>query len=379
MGITKSPEEPIGRIPKFLFRMELQDAKANVPHLHSILWTADDLLSPEGLMDALGRIRGFLGDIIRPNEREEYFKKGIFKSADDIASFTAMMGQILLNPCPAEHSFVDIKIDHTQEAISVMQAIGAARLPGLHAKSSKLVFEPLEPCLLARKHVPPAHGNEGMISPVPGRLVAINPNTDNIQYTTGYTLARYLAKYIVSVDCYNVISIKPPSPEQDSRTFNVQGELLLNTKVTGNRTAQKQKAPSKRTPKRKQGRAINVAEFYMMLFGYAPIMTNLKWVDIPTQPFEERAARERQKPIEKLVRESEYLQSLQTDALTAVNTCASHHVRMLKDFPAWRQFTPSQLKKIEDDLESPLSTDLVTVFGVRPPELRFVMSESWCN
>ena len=38
-------------------------------------------------------------------------------------------------------------------------------------------------------------------------------------------------------------------------------------------------------------------------------------------------------------------------------------------------FTPNQLRKATDDLQSPFTTDQVTLFGMRPPELRFVMTQ----
>lgn len=127
-----------------------------------------------------------------------------------------------LNPSPSEHSFVPIPIEHSQEAIHVMQTIGVAAPPSpQHKAGEQLHFEPLVECLEAKKHIPPAHGNEGIISPVPGSLMARNPNTSNIQFTTGYTLSRYLAKYVVSIDVYNVLRICPPRPRENQDTFHV--------------------------------------------------------------------------------------------------------------------------------------------------------------
>jgi len=41
----------------------------------------------------------------------------------------------------------------------------------------------------------------------------------------------------------------------------------------------------------RQGRAINVSEFYMMLYGYKPVLTNVKFVKVVSKPPEEKAAR----------------------------------------------------------------------------------------
>ena len=89
---------------------------------------------------------------------------------------------------------------------------------------TKLFLKTTVQSLLAIKHVPPAHGNEGIISPVAGSLVAQNLCSDNIQFPTGYTFSRYLTKYIVPVDNYNIIKVKPPNSDSDSNAFHVQGE-----------------------------------------------------------------------------------------------------------------------------------------------------------
>jgi len=410
MYLTDSPEEPIGKVTKHMFRMELQDAKANLPHLHAMLWTEDDLDSEEGLEAALDRIRGFVTDIIRPEERKHFIEEGVFPDESAVLRFMEMVQSFLnhkhdrrcfihsfdkntglpketvrckandnfrVNPSPSEHTFVDIPVEHSQEAIHVMQQIGVAEPPPAgHRPGDTLIFEALEKCLVAKKHHPPAHGDEGIISPTFGSLLAVNPNMDNVQFATGYTLSRYLAKYIMSIDLYNVINIRPPRPTGNSNTYEVQGEHELNQKITGNRIQKaktKGKGSDSRTPKGRECRAMNVAEFYMMLFGYAPVMTNIPFVEIVTKPFEERSARERWKPLARLIQANP---TLQGRALTAVDTVPGHHVRQARHFPSWRMFTVTQLQKIEDDLQSPLSTDSVTIFGMRPPELRFVMRQS---
>jgi len=171
----------------------------------------------------------------------------------------------------------------------------------------------------------------------------------------------------------NVIRIRPPKKGSPD-TFQVQAEQTLNTKITRNKiaVAKKEQTPSSKAPKLRHARALNVVEFYMHLFGYPSIMTNIAFEFIPTQPYEERAATERRKPIEDLSDDP----SLQNQALTAANTCPSHHIRIARNFPSWRHFTPTQIKKIEDDLLSPLKTDQVTIFGFRPPELRFACRQS---
>ena len=399
--ITKSPDQPLGEMTKFWFRMELQDAKANVPHLHSILWTTDRMDTEEGMAKVLSRIRGYIQGILTRAEKDELLGKGIFTSEDAIMRLLDTMSSILphhhVRRCytanyegsgrrvrtlickmvnrfktsrsPAEHVFEDIPVEHSQEAIQVMQEIGAAR-PKQHANGS-YILESYFDWMKAIKHVPPSHGDEGIISPVPGYLVAINPNSDNIQFPTGYTLPRYLTKYLASVDVYNLLRVCVPPKDDKEECFTVFGEELLNNKVTRNRLAQSKKVQTKRTAAATHARAINIAEFYMHLFNYDPVLTNLEFVKLDTSPFEERRCKERMKPIESLLRHSP---SIQNVALTALNTVPCHAIRRIKNLPLWRQFQPSQVQKIQDDLHSPLNTDSVTIFGMRPPEILFVMN-----
>jgi len=433
--ITKSKEQPLGDISKFFFRFELQEAEANLPHVHSILWTNDDLKTEEGLNAALDRIRGFISDIIRKEEMQEYLETGLFENEKAITRFLEMMGTVLphehlrrcftvtknpdnntdevtlrckvadnysLNPRPSEHTFIDIPVEHSQESIHVMQTLGLCQPPPPdHAPGKPLLFEPTIDSLKAKKHVPPANGNEGIVSPVPGKLIARNPNACNIQFTTGYLISRYLAKYVASIDEYNVIKITPPKATDDPNTFNVEGHVQLNTKITGNKIHQQKKRKKESRSNTRQARAINIIETYMLLFGYDPIIKNMDFVNVPTQPFEERSASNRITPLQRFLNNDENKdlrnKSMQCIALSAMDTVPCHHVResFLRDaqnivnfdssgnpvnrFPKWRRFTSNQVQKAEDDLQSPLQPDFVTLFSLRPPELRFIMHQDKYN
>ena len=398
--ITQSPEQPIGPVDQYLFRLELQDAKANVPHIHSLLWTTDDLDTEEGLNNALDRIRGFVLDFVRPHEREHYIETGVFEDNDAIQRFLSMVQTFLThrhtrrcfvckpskndegktvmtmkckandnwkgNPCPSEHSFVPIPVKHSKDAIFVMVSLG------LGTVTDNGTFMPSEKCLQAMKHYPPAHGNEGIISPVFAGLIAINPNMSNVQFATGYTLSRYLAKYIVAVDLYNTIRITPPKKSDEQNTFTIHGQELPNQKVTGNRIQETKRKRStngvSRIKGHKEGRAFNVTEFYMMLYGYSPIITNISFHNISSRPYDERGGRDREPPIQRI----EKPPHLQNVALTAIDCMPSHSYRLQLNLPVWRQLLDTQVQVVFDDIQSPVSTNQVTCFGARPPELMFV-------
>ena len=177
--ITKSPEKPMGNVTGHWSRFELQDPKAigNLPHMHTSIWTDDDLKTTKGLHTACDRIRGFVEDFVRPDEKKVYFEKKVFTSQHEFAEFKELLQRILPHQhkrrcyivcrssgnkltlrCKAkdnwknskskgEHSFRQIPVNHTQDAMRIMQRIGvAAKQNGVitgEGKSDDLQFIPL--------------------------------------------------------------------------------------------------------------------------------------------------------------------------------------------------------------------------------------------
>ena len=408
--ISKSPDQPMGKVDSFWARLELQDPfqKGNLPHMHCAIFTDDDLTTQEGLFKASDRIRGFVDDIVRPSEADELIRMGVYDSVSDISAFKDLMRRFLphrhhnrcfivvkkkdgsgvsvqkrckvtdnweTSKCKSEHTYPTIPLQHTQEAIKAMQEIGvcAPHADGL-PEGEELEFIPLVTWLKSTQHIPPSHGDEGIISPVIGALVAINPNSDNCQLTNSYFISRYLAKYISKIDEYGRITITPPTSKGDPGTFNAKGETLMNTKITGNKMHQAASSKRGTTTKSSKSLAVNVVDTYLRIFGYPTIMTNLRTVKVSTDTFECRAARERKrKPIDNLRGQH---QGLQTQALTPIQSVPAHHARKTTpNMLLWRMFTDSQITKAYDDLFSPLTPDSVTRFGFRPPEIRFVMNQ----
>ena len=226
-----------------------------------------------------------------------------------------------------EHCFVPIDPQHTQEAIKVMIDIGVAANKtvsrGMLQEGTLYEFVPLLRTLQPHQHIPPCQGNDGIISPVLGALVAINPNSDNCQMVSSYFVARYLAKYVVHIDECLTVKIRAPQPQGSAAEYPTQPTKLLNTKITSNKQAQKDDLDRGHNPKIKNALGINVTQVYMMLFGYPSVYTNLGHVKYSTDSYGNRAARERKrKPIDYLVAKYKTLQNV---ALTPLNTVPAHH------------------------------------------------------
>ena len=198
-----------------------------------------------------------------------------------------------------EHSYRDIPVKHTQEAIRTMQRIGVAKksLPSVlkEGDHDDLEFTPLFEWLAGNEHIPPSHGDEGIISPVIGALIAVNPNCDNCQLTNNCFISRYLSKYIAKIDEYGRIYIRPPASTNERNVFSVQGDTRLNTKITSNSFNDTSEKHNKNSHKKNFATAlpINIADVYMKYFDYPTILTNLRTVKISTSSYENRASTER--------------------------------------------------------------------------------------
>ena len=160
--IWHSPEQPLGKVTKFFLRVEFQEEKGNYPHFHNMMWAEDDLATEEGINAVVDRIRGYTEDILHPDEIDQYIGDGVFSNYDAALSFLDMIATVLphlhmtrcfittqneetgdsqtkpkckvpnnykLNPSPSEHSFINLPIQHSQEAMHIMQEIGAAKPP----------------------------------------------------------------------------------------------------------------------------------------------------------------------------------------------------------------------------------------------------------
>jgi hypothetical protein len=75
--ISKSDEQPLGKVEDIWWRHEYQTAKANLSHIHALIRLAKT--ESEALI--LDRIHGMVGDLIRPEEAEQFIAEGVSVSA----------------------------------------------------------------------------------------------------------------------------------------------------------------------------------------------------------------------------------------------------------------------------------------------------------
>ena len=107
----------------------------------------------------------------------------------------------LLSPNPARHEFIEIQAVHSKLALEVLSKLDMIQIH----QDSDLMPVAKDKALIARHHVPPTSGDDGILLPVLGTLAVLNPCTDNAQYLDSFGVSRYLATYVASVnECQRV-------------------------------------------------------------------------------------------------------------------------------------------------------------------------------
>ena len=93
--ITKSPEEPVGKVDNIWMKRELQETKGNVPHIHSILWLAEDDGTPQGVMKVVQCSRASISMMLSSDEYSEMKNQGILSSQEELLDILQTLSTIL--------------------------------------------------------------------------------------------------------------------------------------------------------------------------------------------------------------------------------------------------------------------------------------------
>lgn len=393
--VSKSPERPLGRVTKIWWRHEYQGEKGNLSHIHCLLWTDD---TDENTI--LDRIRGSVSELIRPDEIEPLLNEGYFSNVEHINEIRdygrrflfhhcdqrclrrtgpgdndfkcRVPAAILLNPTHTQHSRVTIEPHHTAAALDVLKEVHLC-----HQDSTTGHFMPLDRRFVNERCYPCAMPGEGIMSPTNGRIFAYTLSQSNIQRTTGYFSSRYLAKYVAGIDEGNKVYVAPGN-DQARGDQQITPELVLHTelyhapKVTGSKINIDKRQKKLKQSKYPHGRALALTEALTRVMDYSQVYTNIPFEVLATTAMAERPGYDRVKPG---IGDERFMSSSGPADLIPGNHIASVTAREALRLPPWRYLTLSEKMLLLDNLYSPVTVDKTTVFGVRPPELRFVMNQ----
>ena len=406
----KGPSLEIGNIWN---RSEIQNDKdGKAPHQHTLIFLKNPPKDEKELNEILVLIRASMEYFISENEKEKIKENGILSSSfETMINFLDKAEELLkhhctsrclipvqkknkktgektgiierrckqpdyrlLSPHPNVGCFQSIQVEHDENAKKVLANIGVIEKKYRKDSEEQLLdFIPSNEyveTLSAKRYCPPCGTSGTKQSLANPFLFGMTASAMNLQYTHGYLVSRYLAKYVASVDKSNRIEL---SMKKESGPIDVElkPEIGFNSKITGNKIAARESL-SKTDTKKILGRTLPMSELVMQCMNYRTVMTDFKYEYIPTQALAFRTSVARKRPIieeimKDFVGDAPSLRDLNVSYINA-----SYEVRRLLEFEKGRQLTKYQLYTYADCLYDDAKLDKIGQFSLRPPELLFV-------
>jgi hypothetical protein len=384
--ICHSPEKPLGKVINAWYRHEYQESAGNLSHLHFLLWIDR---TNEDLSTTLERIRGSYLDFVSPEEIDDFVKDGMtYKDKNNPTELQDLAAQFLTHICssrcmkrrdkngdlqcrvtnnglesptPYKHTLALVNVEHTQASSDLLSNLGLL-------DRTEFGYVPLDDSLQGYKHYPPSRGADGKFSQCNNRLFAGTKSNQNLIFVTGYFASRYVAKYSAKIDESNRVYIGAGQQQANSMTLDVQ--FLHNTKITGSKINEQKLMSTRKDHNHPTGRAISIMEMMQATLGYDMVYTDIVFEYLPTTPLGERTGVKISPKQEMRFRNSLCPQDLSSAEYIATYVVRNKEQRHL--MKEWQRLAPSETIILRDAALSDVSIDKITIFGVRPPELRFV-------
>ncbi|MHA7927462.1 MAG: GIY-YIG nuclease family protein [Marinobacter sp.] len=412
-----------GGIENVIDRSEIQgESDGKHPHHHTQLFMKRKKLSNKEKRRLLAVIRGCRQTFIVDNERKDLCERGLLpKDFGDQLDFLEEAVEKLSHHCTkrcqvlkrdengkitqerqcrvpdnrkmsefaSESTFSDVHIEHSQQTLDCLLQLGMI-LPTLVDGSTNVltgeVCKPFMSILQGQRHIPACLQADSIFSPANPVLYSMLRSSMNLQYTTSYLVARYLAKYIGQIDKSQRLIFRPKFAartdlpiERQANVMDVQmDESLLNTKITRNRIGgdEAKQAREKQISSglEIEGRAISVSEMLGQFYAYPQIRTSFKYINIPTQAMGHRPTIGKTADVVNLARKGYIPGNVSNvDDLDPGFSFPCFIARFnLKWKAPTMQFDDFQCTTYLDALFQPSSMDKITLFSLRPPELSFV-------
>jgi hypothetical protein len=284
------------------------------------------------------------------------------------------------NPDPTNYTTVHVDPKHTENAIKILADCGLAGQPPEDDPGKLVDCHPLLEC---KRELPPMRRHDGNMSPVIPRLFIGMPSMMNAQPMTGYSVNRYVVKYVADMDkntqtIFNVDINNPTRIKADT-------EFLFNTKVTSSAIGTEMRLEKKRNKTHVQGRCMSRHEMVQVLLGDPQVRTNLVFKRVSTAPLSERPGVEKRakvntRPSDDELELSRYRRQCGNDSVAFV-MLPDQVRREVSRLAQWRQFTPSQVTHMNDTFFSKVSLGGIEVHSWAAAEAvrqLDVFASRWC-
>ena len=358
--IEKSSEQPLGPVQELWYRYEFQDKAGALPHIHAVIWTHEDPFSSEVRERIVCETPRFRGELVK-----KLAELGLEKSLSEINDLCELFGIVQTHNCEAakrrccketerhgvvcrvpkypaslEYSYKPVYHRFSEECVDLLMSMDLAHFNDTVCR----VIASAE--LAGGKHHYPASYREH-ISPTNPLIFSLIKSSCNVQICDPYLSARYIAKYAAGVEVRSTVTLKAGS---QSNVLGATESDLKNEKITGVRFH------SNNEEGKVVGRKISSTECAWWLLDFPYVFSNIEFIHIPTTP--------------KRFRPGFYHRKKVPNHQFTSSGCNLNDSRT--DLPAWRQFTSYQIRTLQEETNSMLTVDKVTIFSLRPPELLFV-------
>ena len=362
--LKNSEEAILGKITDIWGRAEFQTLVGNPPHYHFLLWIKDfdetkiDQIivnTKKHLMDALEKMLHSDIGLIQ-NRQHLYY---IFDKYCKIQSHSCDTrdghcsrkrgkdGESVCRFPPYQLSnfswLKDIPVHYSAEAYIILEKMGLVKANDGYGFD---VGHELQ----CNKFSYPSAKNEHMMPNSPA-LFAITKSSGNVLFVTKNFSAKYLNKYAAGKEEHPEVLIKAG---KSADSFQANVATLKNTKISGVSLHE-----TKSANREVNGiKALHVAqtEFVWWSLRLPSIHTTFDFIHVPSLALEHRGA----------------VLKVNSSNFSVINNAIN--LREELQIPTEFCFTPNQKVIIEDNASSLLSTDKVTKFSIRPPELFFIKS-----
>ena len=206
------------------------------------------------------------------------------------------------------------------------------------------------------KHQYPAEIGEHCI-PCNGYLFFNTKSSQNLQLCDVYMSSRYLAKYAMGIDKNSMVHV---SDGKQKNTVEIYEEKLYNTKISSSAFHKQKKDMNRKDRDDPKGKVLALTEGIALSLEFQQVMTNINFVRVPIVAPEQR-------PEIYIWRDTNSNRDISEDPFQVYMSI----IRSL-NVGENRRFTEEQKDLLEDIQCSHMSTDSITLYGVRPPELFFI-------
>ena len=367
-----SDEHILGEILKVWGRAEFQSAAANLQHYHILFWlkNVDE--------DVIDKIVCAQKHVLAEFKQLFHANFGTVDSAEHAGKLFDDCVRVQTHDCEKGHCMKKVRFNgerkcrfppypqshvpwykefhqpHSEEALEALQEIQLAEpRPG--------VYDCLQvtSTLKAGKYMYAATSGEHM-SPLNVALWSICKSSLNVLKVCKSVASRYLTSYAAGKEEHVEVAI---NPDNAHNVLDVKVLKTENKKLAGVRKILARQKLEEKNQGLIDSTTIASTECVSWMLQLPTVLTTLDFVSVPTVALENRGG-----VILKRKNNTQSRSNVPGVANEGPAEIRQHHL----NFPSHRLFTRGQKIVLESVNKTPFSTDKVTVFSLRPPELLFV-------